>query len=270
MKIEATSEEMEALRESSENVFFPSYYKFLSNHNGFRKKNIHVFLGTSHGGKSTLVRSLILDLCLSEKPKPVLLILSEESVIEFMSEFFRSGIDPDKFTTLYVISEIDEAENFGSAQAFMKYVENYAIEKDIELLFFDNITTSICYMDRTPQEQAIVSIYFKKLAARLDLPVILIAHTGAQCTDNMNRLIEMNDIRGGKTLVNLAHFFYIMQNFHSGNIIASTIRICKHRGQDVVDKFYKLIYIPKARVYAKDERISFSDVKEIFKNRNKL
>jgi len=227
-------------------------------------------LGTSHGGKSTLIRSLLIDIALGTEEKNTLLWLSEETVIEFLSELYRSGISADKLKNLHVISELDLMDDFESAQELLKYVEKYCEDNDIGLIFFDNITTSVIYMDRPPTDQAKIAIYLKKLANRLVVPLVIIAHTGAAVTDSMARLIEMNDIRGAKSIVNLAPFFYILQAFHCGNQIYSTIRITKHRGQEVQHKFYKLFYSPPARLYAKDELVSFDDFKSIYKKRNIL
>ena len=89
MKAKLSPEEIEVLHEGADRVYFDTHYNFLKAHNGFRPGCMHMFMGTSHGGKSTLVRSLLTDICLSGKdingePNPVLLWLSEETVLEFL------------------------------------------------------------------------------------------------------------------------------------------------------------------------------------------
>ena len=87
-------EEIEVLREMADKVYFKSHFEFIQSHKGYRPKNVHLFMGESHGGKSTLVRSLVMDACLSDEAPPVLVWLSEETPHEFLNELYRSGISP--------------------------------------------------------------------------------------------------------------------------------------------------------------------------------
>ena len=270
MEARLTKEEVEVLHEQADRTFFRTHFKFLKSHKGFRPKNIHMVLGTSHGGKSTLIRSLLTDICTGAVKQNVLLWLSEETELEFLSEFYRSGINPDNVKNLHVLSELDLMERYNTPKNLLRYIEMYCGENDIGLLFFDNITTSMIYMGRSPSDQAKISIDLKKMCQLLALPFIIIAHTGAAVTDSSNRLIEMNDIRGGKSIVNLAQFFYVLQTFHCDSEIYTTIRITKHRGQEVDHRFYKLIYSRKERLYARDELVQFKEFKEIYKKRNVL
>lgn len=125
-------------------------------------------------------------------------------------------------------------------------------------------------MDKPINVQSDVSIVLKKFASVKDIPLIIICHTGAQVTTNYNGLIEMNDIRGSKTIVNLSEFFYIMQTFNIGEKRFNTLRITKHRGQEVKNTMFMLYYYAKSRIFAKDEVVDFGKFKELFKQRNKL
>lgn len=270
MKAILEKEEINVLHKMAKKVFFQSHYAFLTNHNSYRPRAIHTFMGESHGGKSTLVRSLVLDVCLNDPPTPILVWLSEETVYEFLAELYRCNIDKNKLKHLHVYSELDYKKGFQSVNEVFIEIKRICFEHDIELIFIDNLTTSFIYMDRQVKEQSIVSKELKKLANDTDCPIALMVHTGAAVNNGMSRLIEMNDIRGSKTIVNLSNFFYIMQSFHDENKITSTIRITKHRGQEVAHKFYKLNYSSQARLYAVDEMLTFEEFKEIFKKRNLL
>ena len=142
--------------------------------------------------------------------------------------------------------------------------------RKLEILFLDNLTTSFCYMDRPISEQSIASKAIKELAIKHNIPIVVIAHTGADITENFPQMIEMNHIRGSKTIVNLAEFFYILQSFYVGTERHNILRISKHRGQEVSDRLYKLYYYSKFRLFGKDEILAFGALKEIFKQRNRL
>lgn len=259
-----TKEEIELWREEKLKTKFPSAFRFLNAHKGWREGKLHTILGVSHGGKSTLVRTIIIDAL--EGKNQVGIILSEESEIDFLIETSDSGFD--KFDNLNIYEEL--SKDFSSASEYMSKVETFIIEYGIKILFLDNITTSFCYMDRKVGEQGIIAKAFKNLAIKYNIPIVIVAHTGAHVTEYYAGLIETNDIRGSKTIVNLSEFFYIMQSFFVGDQRHNTLRIAKHRGQVVMNRMYELYYYSKVKIFGKDELIQFKELKEIYKNRNKL
>jgi len=261
--------EIELLHEESEKQHYRSVYNFLNSHNGWRKGCVHTILGISHGGKSTLIRSLIFDAIYSCVGKgSVGLWLSEESRKEFLGQLYLTGISPDMLREFFVLSELDINVNLAS-EMFSK-LENFIKMYNIKILFFDNITTSFCYDNRSIKEQTLTTKFLKMLAERLNIPVVIIAHTGANVTENHQTLINMNDIRGCKTIVNISQFFYIMQTIYTGKSQFTTFKITKHRGQECENKLYNLIYDPVTRIYREDVFLQFSKFKEIWKDRNKL
>ena len=94
-----THEEINLWKERAGKTFFPSTFQFLLSHNGWRNGKVHTFLGVSHGGKSTLVRTLVIDaLCAKKK---VGLVLSEETKVDFLVEFFYAKFDEDLDNKLF-------------------------------------------------------------------------------------------------------------------------------------------------------------------------
>ena len=126
------------------------------------------------------------------------------------------------------------------------------------------------YEPLKPAEQGERAKDIKQIAEKLQIPVVLIAHTGGLVTENMTRVIDQTDIRGAKGIVNISQFYYIMQSFTSSSFIFPTIRITKHRGQDVDHKLFAFRFNREQRCYETDFEISFNDFKERFKKRNKL
>jgi len=264
-------DQMAILREESKRVQFSSDLPFLRVHNGWRKGKLHLILGTSHGGKSTNLRTCIVDALSSNGGSlNIGLILSEESRLEFLTEFDRDGKLDSLMDRLFIASEDDFKDKFDTPKKWFTEAKFLCVENEIDILFFDNLTTADMYEAQTNQQQKQVSSGLKRMAKILDIPIIVIAHTDAGVTENHDKLISMNNIRYSKNIVNISQFFYIMQTFYQGAHQFTTLRIVKHRGQDVQYKFFQLIYSESLRMYKDSQIIDFSKVKELFKDRNKL
>lgn len=255
------------LKSEQEKKHFYSHFAFLNNHNGFRNGNIHTILGVSHGGKSTLTRTLIVDVLANRPKKKILLWLSEETRLEFLQEFIASNFTEYDEDQLLIYSEMDNQVNDHTT---LKHIEDIVIQKNVDILFFDNITTSRIYMDQQIQVQSQRASLLKKFANAWNIPIVIIAHTKAEITENYNGIINMNDIRGNKSIVNISQFFYILQTFTSGVKKFSTLRLAKHRGYVVSDTIYQLIFAKPVKMFALGEAIKFDDFAAAFKNRNKL
>lgn len=254
--------DLEALKMLANEVHFASGYNFLIQHNGWRPGKTHVILGVSHGGKSTLVRSLVSDTVRTAKSIGV--YLSEESESEFITELAHAGFTAFDRLKIYSEQDLEIVNNKTAGAILVKcFDEN-------EIVFLDNITTSILYADKPVKEQTEVALKLKKLAKVKAKPLVIVAHAGKKIGSGYNALIEMDDIRGGSTLVNIAHFFYVMQTIFIGSSRFVILRITKHRGQSVSDTIYSLIYNKEKRVYGEDLPIPFSVLAEKFKMRNKL
>lgn len=269
MHLVSNQQELSMLMYEARQVQYQSQYNFIKEHGGYRKGKLHLAIGPSSGGKSTLTRSLLIDFLLTLKPdEKVHLHLSEESYEEFLIEIASSGLDLEKINRISVTSEQDN--QFKSANELFRHLHEALSESKVRGLFFDNITTSFCYMDRKADQQALVSHKLKTLAKGFNIPFVLIGHTGGDSTMASTRLIEMNDIRGGKSIVNLVEFMYVLQPLFVGDSRYNIIRILKHRGYSIKNSYFQLEYSDKARMFACDEAISFESFKSIFKQRNVL
>jgi predicted ATP-dependent serine protease len=249
-------------------VYFASGLIFISEHVGYRPGCLHTFLGNSGAGKSTLVRTLVIDLLEASKPTDKIFVyLSEETVHEFLSQLHRSGYDQN-LDRLYVLSEIDFfTEKMTKKQVKEKLIEGIT-ECGASIMIFDNITTSQLYFDLPPEGQSRTALGLSKLAKDKNIPIIIIAHTEGKITENHPRIIDQNEIRGNKTIVNLSHFFYIMQRFDLGEgHYYQTIRITKHRGQDVEHRLFGMRYHRERSIYYDFKKLKFTDFREAYKKR---
>lgn len=251
-----------ALRRNSE-VDFRSNFKFIQSHNGWRKGLVHVLLGTPGGGKSTIARSLLKDM-LDNNPKTKLGVwLSEETAKDFKMEMFRHGTDVDTIEDFIIFSEVDCADDKKIG------LKNF-LEQDFDFLIFDNITTSAFYDCVTPGKQVELCSSIKAYASGKNIPALIIAHTSSDISNNFNRQIKSTDIRGVKTLSNLAEFFFVLQSFSLGESQVQFLNIEKHRSQNPKHKLYRIEYDYETRHYTRDTAVDFESFKDIFKQRNKL
>ena len=258
------------LQRQNEKLQIKTNFQFLKAHNGLRKGKVHTFLGVTSGGKSTLMRSIIFELGFAlRNDGKVLIWLSEESKEDFCVEMQLSGIPKEIYDQYMIISEMNfKAMSFFDHGKFEKTLEKVIIGKNVKAMIFDNLTTSRFYEGASLSDQAKFGNTLKKIAATTNIPMLLVAHTGADVTDNYKGVIQSNNIRGSKNIVNTSEFFYILQRFISGKFIVATLRVTKHRGQDVKDKIYTLKYNQQMRMYEGDNIISFSDFKNNHQQRD--
>lgn len=263
----AEGERKEKLAEQ-DNERFLSMWPMLRQQNGWRAGKLHTVIGPTGAGKSTFVRSLLLDFVLTNPEHFAMVALSEETSEDFMVDFNRIPFKNDEPDRVLVLSEQDQ--NFKSFSEYAKHIELQISEVGIDLLVVDNLTTSEFYAEKKSDQQIIIAKFWKSLAQRMDIPVILIAHTSAEVTENYKALIVPEHIRGSKNVVNLSEFVYVLQPINIGSEKSLYLRVCKDRGQDVKDKIYRACYYESKRVYGKLEVQSFNDFSEAFKIRNKL
>lgn len=272
-KLTMNETEKMLMSEDSSKIQWLTHFNFLKQHNGLRNGKLHVFLGTTGAGKSTLTRTLICD-CLSnlKGSKNAGIWLSEETVQDFKLEFSRSGYEQctDNFIlTSELYPEI--RKRITTPESFLNVVSKFIEKFKLKLLFLDNITTSFSYINgRGIEAQNKIANGLKDIAAKYGIPLVVIAHTNAEISDNFNGIISSNHIRGSKMLTLVAEFLYILQRVIIGDEIHPLIRIEKHRGQDVKKNLFQLGYVPKRRIFAIDSPVGFDEFKELFKNRNKL
>lgn len=239
---------------------FNSNYNFLTSINGWRKGKVHVVLGTTSSGKSTLVRSIIWDLIQSNKLPNVACFLSEESTRDYSLELYEA------FRSL----EFEDRVLFFSEQGTQDKVEelNKAFKSDSNVLIYDNVTTSLLYGEKFEQ-QSTFALRLKDAAAATNKAVIIIAHTN-NVHRNSRDLIDSGHLRGSKTLANIAEFFFINHQLSAKGNLYNFIQIEKHRGQKPDSKIFRMLYDEERNIYGRDVVNSFDDFKEMWKLRDKL
>lgn len=261
MRVILTDEKKQELRQKSNLIYWQSDFCFLRAHNGLRPGKVHIFLGVTHTGKSTLMRSILCDYFKNNELGKIAIWLSEEDQEDFETDMSFTN---DQLGWVDVKSEMENREQ--SQIYFMEWLR----EIKPSILMFDNITTSRFFPVKDLGKQESFAMDLKVECAKLKIPFIIFAHTDAKVTENHSRRIETTDMRGIKTVGNMAQFFYILQRFPSGSVVNPTIRITKHRGQKPEDSVFYLKFDSEKRIYTNDFPISWEKYNELFKGRNKF
>ena len=261
--------EKEARIEVSKEVVFASNFNFLLAHRGYRQGCIHTILGPAGGGKSTLVKSLLMDIACVLDGRTAGLILSEQSVSSFKDELANFPNIPESAKSIAVVSERDKAvKQFINSHGWIHFVRSFVEKYKCSILVIDNMTTSISFVNEKHQGQNLDNDSIKQIAEDFSIPIVLVYHTSKGISDNHEKMITEHDTKYTGHITSISEFFYILQRFHIEDEIISTIRIAKHRGQPVKDRVFKLIYNQSTQTYLKDVRINGEAFHQFFNDRN--
>lgn len=273
--VDLHQEEIDNLIEENNHQYYKSDFHFVNEHKGWRPKGFHLVMAPTHHGKSTLTRSLCWDFLINNTSllDKASLWLSEESKDDFRKEFAKIKMERQHSMRLTIESELDQSQ-LGLPQLKIMFRE-FVGDTSPRLLLFDNATTSKFYMDRSAEDQGRFAAYLKTIANEFEIPVIVITHTGGESQMN-KRLLELNDIRGGKSIVNLAQFAYILQTFKVYDEIQNktfkfpTLKIEKHRGYDCENLLFQLNYNKETMSFMEDKVKNWNEFKDIFKKQMSL
>jgi RecA-family ATPase len=244
--------------------FWPVPFWFLQEHRGFRPGKLHVFLGATSSGKSTLIRTIIYHLVDKlQEGKTILIWLSEEARVDFVRQLKSIGDLPkENLKRIKIVSEVDSRPRMETHLETLERFKMAVLGKDMVII--DNITTGRLYDQEKPQRQSEVAQMIKEIAVEKNIPVILMAHPTKAKGMSRRRMLQEEDIRGSKTLLNLAEFFYVIQQLKSKKNILSTLRIVKSRGIATEHKLYNFKHDKERDTYVSDEKSDYDEFKSWF------
>ncbi len=267
MSLYFSNDEASQYKADNETVQIESSLGFVRAINGFRRGSLHLVLGTTGGGKSTLVRTILSDFLKNKKNHDLSLglWLSEESLDAYKQQLAVSMTETEDLKRTEAFSELDLSKE-DDPEVFFSWAR--AVKP--ELLIFDNVTTSMFYADQTPKHQLGFVSKIKKLAQEINSAIVLIAHTDSKTKDGGGRLIQVEDIRGSRSVSNLVEFAFVMQKIEIGNIIYNMVNISKYRSQSPEERLFQLKYSKEKRAFIGDVPVDFKKFKEIYNARNQL
>lgn len=250
--------------ELKDQVQVPSRYEFLKAHNGIRPNCLHGMIGTTGCGKSTLLKCIIAE---TAQGKRVLVWLSEENVVEYQE--LINYLDKSCLENICFVEEKEIPQEYKDTQPkFLEYFEQMVDESDCDVVFIDNVTSSAFYNQRFGfLGQNRTAEYFMHFVKR-KCSLFYVAHTSSNVTDNYNKIITPEDIRGSKELPVVTEYFYTIQKFTTNDKIYNILRVAKYRHHETARGYYALKF--EKRSYIGDGKVPFELINKIFKGRDYL
>jgi hypothetical protein len=265
MTLHFTETEQQQYEASLKEIHFHSALGFVNSTNGFRRGNMHLFIAGTGAGKSTLTRTIIRDLLFNKSNSVrVCVWLTEETITEYKTIFSLGVVSHDVLLNTNAYSQQDNQDV--TEFYFYEWLRSHTPD----VVIMDNITTSKFYEGKRPDEQARFASKLKNILKELNCAGIIVAHADSQQTNQKGGLLDINNIRGSKTICNLAEFAYLIQVFKTPKAIYSTLRIAKSRSQEIVHDTYILNYESTTKSFINDTAIPFDRFKDVYNQRNKL
>lgn len=262
-------ENIEKIKSENKKFFFKTNFNFLREHNGFREGAIHLLMGTASGGKSTLRNTIMLDFLEANKNKNIFLYLSEETVRDFEKDLADCSKLLSVSERIIVFSEQDNISEIRIQDDGASFLSDKIAVASADLFIFDNITTSQLYgEDFKAQSKFILDL--KANIQAMKATALIIGHTGSTVKAGNTELIDQNDFRGAKTIVNVSQFLYVMQTYSIDKYKVTTLRITKHRGFTLSNPFFMLKYSKEKRIYEFDVALTFEEVNELYQKQNRF
>lgn len=261
--------EMKQIDKLLNTVAFKSRFHFLDDHKGLRRKELSMILAPKGGSKSTLIRSILIDLAI-EKDQ-TLVILSEEAKNVYLGPLNIAAeemgcdmtIGNSPLENLHVYHQNDFPKQYlRTTEMFKRYIEEVVITLGIRLIVFDNFTTS--FMGRASaggQQEWIETL--KEIAVKWDL-VFLVAYHTTKGIEKSKTLFTGEDVRGNMSSSNIAAYIYTVHTYLRANPKRSFVQIDKSRYHpDANKKVYELNFNPKTSLFKSDELSTYEELRDM-------
>lgn len=260
-------EPLEEIKKQNLKFVFPkTCFMFLNEHFGLRPECIHILLGETGKGKSTLCRSVALNYA-AENEK-IIYYSAEETL-----KSFSMGLDAKEGAeeNVFFIGEKElkkKYDNFGVELVLEAIQTQLACHKS-KILFFDNPTAGFIASDFKLQEKLYNGL---REIADAGVTIFMPAHT--KSSKERNFLTDPSDVRGSKHIANISDYFYSFYNFsytfEGEEKIFSGVQTLKCRFHNSAGSIYSIAYDKDSRKYTKDYKIKFNSFLELWKKRQKL
>jgi type IV secretory pathway VirB4 component len=258
------------LEKEKKTVYVPIRFSFMSNNYGPRPGKLVTILGPTGSGKSTVVRDLLKDITLSLGAlDTTLVVLSEETSLDYKFEFHKLVEDPFQKAKVHIISEMDPRLSTACSNYlnWEMYLEEKILELEPKIMIIDNITTGAMDGWTFTQKGHFIN-WVKKVSVKYNIATIIVAHT-ASSYKTSSGLITPEDIRGSKTTTNISEFIYIIQPITIDGNRHTFVHVEKCRGYDN-SGYFKLIFDKATRSFTRDVKTTFDDFKQLFNKRDRV
>ena len=259
-----SSFEMEVHSAKKLEIMFASRYEFLKAHKGIRPNCLHGLIGTTGSGKSTLLKCIVTEAAADRK---VLVWLSEESVSEYQE--LIQFMDKSVLKNISFVEEKSISQEYKMDQAkFYQYFELMCEKSECDVVFIDNITSSFFYNTRAGLFGQGKTAEYLMNFVKTKCAVFYVAHTETGITDNYNKVVAPENMRGSKELAIVTEYMYIIQKFTTNEKIYNVLRVAKFRHHKEAAGWYALKF--EHHSYIGDSKVPFELINKIFKSRDFL
>lgn len=224
-------------------------------------------IGPKGNGKSAFIKTFLNEAAFQNVK--TLIILSEEKVLKYKQPicemFYKSKMSDkadDLLNNLFFTTMLDWNEKFHNVKSFLSFIENEIHKNKIQLVIFDNFTTS--FLGRLSiNEQGYAVEKIRELTNYYEISFLGVFHT-AKGVNIYSKLIDGEDVRGNATSTNLAAYNYTITTFFRCNPPRSFLHIDKARYHSEMNKTYwELKFDPKIGIFTKDRKSSAAQIEAI-------
>ena len=258
------------VQDEQNETYFKSGLKIFQDHNGFRKGEVHTFVGTKGCGKSTWAKTLIAEIAWQEKG--TLLYISEENVDKYvcaLNKMFRTNKSTNAnaqryLDTIVTLSEMDISISDG--ESFFAMIEKVIDACKLEILIFDNFTTAFL-SELHISEQSRILRRFKEVADKKNIPIVIFFHTSKNVDP---RKLDGDGVKGSGTAINIGSYNYVIYQHKDTSSIRNFIHTEKARYHNKANKkVYEVMYNYDQGTFTSCKQISMQDYKEIVTEKTK-
>jgi len=256
---------------------FKTTFQFLNCHGGLQAGHLHLLLGRTNKGKSTLILSLILENIINGHK--VLLFLSEglksdvKKVIEayLSTRYKEQSTIKETIDRLLVVkdSDLDTPNETLNARLWINSLFKIVKEQQVEIVYFDNFSTC-SFSDSSPEIQAQFIRSLNSITENLEIPVFGSVHPAK--TVSPKKELVLDDIRANSAFINIPSNIYALNDFSNIDNNTRIIKILKlRRYGDLVGKYFQLAFkkINHEGIYIKDTVLDLKNTNPLFLD-NKL
>lgn len=268
-----SQEEKEStLKARNENRFKSSLLAFKST-NGIRPGEFSVIVGQSGNGKSSLCKTISMN-CGAGFVKCYHLLSEEKtsvykSTIASAFEKATGGKSTDKFLeNLYFDSMLDWDKKEMNMKTFFEHIENVIHSLAVEMIIFDNFTTS--FLGSLPINQQAEAVQeLRALASHYDIAIVGVFHT-AKGTDIYKKVVNGEDVRGNASSTNGGSYNYILVTHFRADKPRAFLTVEKARYHpEANQKVYELLYDKDLQIYIGDTKSSYENIIQSMDEANK-
>ena len=257
---------IEALKKKKKTFFLPhTRFNFINDHYGLRPGKMHCLLAAAGKGKSTLARSVLLDIAAKEK---VILYATEESKQDLEEQFAVNDVTQNEVDNIYLIHETkDVPDTIKGTEGWLAYMRLKIKNSGAKCIVLDNITSSKFYKEYTEQTELVLG--FKALLEENGVAALIVCHTRKGVKNN--EWFKEDDVKGSTQLSITSEFFYgynmfIVSGSGESDAKHAFVRILKSRGYPNIAFSYDLQFDFKNYTYRGDKRVKTSDLAKVAKS----